>query len=93
VGVLFATGSAVTSSFFWRRAFDQSPGGGYFDQAALLDFALALGGIICGSVALGVGLYRRQMLVPLLGLLVLVVSLGSLGVCGTSPWPRTYVPL
>ena len=93
VGILFAAGSAILSSLVWRRVFDQSPNGGYYDQTVLLEFVLALGGIICGLISLTIGLYRRQTLAPLLGLLALVVSLASLGVCGSSPWPRTYVPL
>jgi len=59
----------------------------------LLKPALSLGGVVCGSIALGSGLYRRQTLVPLLGLAAIVVSLASAGICGTSPWPRNYVPL
>jgi len=92
-GIVLAAGSAILSSLFWRRVFDQSPDGGRYDEAALLELALSLGGIVCGSIALGTGLYRRQTLVPLMGLLALVVSLASAGVCGTSQWPRTYVPL
>ena len=92
-GVLFAAGSAITSSLFWLRTFDRYPGGGYFDEAVLLELALALGGIVCGLIALTIGLIRRQTLVPLLGLLGLVLSIASLLVCDSCPIPRTYVPL
>ena len=93
VGVLFAAGSAIPSSLVWRRVFDQSPQGGRYDEAVLLELALALGGTVCGLIALSVGVYRRQLLAPLLGLLATLVSLASAGICAMSPWPRTYIPL
>jgi hypothetical protein len=91
VGILFAAGSVIPSSLVSRRVFDQSPNGGRFDETALLELALALGGVVCGLIALSVGLYRRQAMAPLLGLLAIVVSLASAGVCAANPVPRTYI--
>lgn len=91
--VLFAAGSAIPSSLISRRVFDQSPGGGGYGVAMLVEPALSLGGIVCGCIALGTGLYHRRILAALLGLLGIVVSLASAGVCAASPWPRSYVPL
>ena len=83
-GVLFAAGSVLPSSLISRRVFDQSPNTGRYDQTMLLELVLSLGGIVCGLVALSVGLYRRQVLAPLLGLLVILVSLASAGYVGST---------
>ena len=89
-GVLFAGGSAMAASFIWRRAFDHSPGGGRFEETVLLEFAFALGGSVCGSIGLFVGLRHRYAVTALLGLLAIAVSLATLWVCPATPFPATY---